>query len=92
MFALFQDQKFVVLHKGVKSVIRYEILAKCLQQSIEYDKWYFYVLEKMVLFAVNLPNNKCAEWLPQTKPNNQIQSLRLETNKDLFLKAYVFIV
>jgi hypothetical protein len=53
--------RFVVLHKGVKSVIRYEILAKCLQQSIEYDKWYIYVLEKMVLFAVNLPNNKCAE-------------------------------
>ena len=41
-----------------KLVIRYEILAKCPQQTIER---YIYVLETMVLFAVILQNNKCVE-------------------------------
>ena len=39
-----------------KLVIRYEILAKCPQQTIER-----YVLKTMVLFSVILPNNKCVE-------------------------------
>ena len=39
-----------------KLVIRYEILAKCPQQTIER-----YVLKTMVLFAVILQNNKCVE-------------------------------
>jgi hypothetical protein len=44
----------------------------------------------MVLFAVNLPNNKCAEWFPQTKPNNQIESLG--PTKICFKSLDVFIV